>query len=52
LNTLAYEPVVSGLAASSLGVYVGVQRNFYDVNLAAQDSAAVDRLNLDLIKLR
>jgi Beta-propeller repeat len=52
LNPLSYQPVVSGLAASPLGVYLGVQRDFYDVNIAAQDNASVDRLTLDLIKLR
>jgi hypothetical protein len=50
-NALSYQPVVAGLAASPLGVYLGVQRDFYDVNVAAQDSATVDRLTLDLVKL-
>ena len=50
--TLSYQPVVAGLAASSLGVYVGVQRDFYDVNDPALDSATVDRLTLDLVKTK
>jgi hypothetical protein len=49
---LSYQPVVAGLAASPLGVYVGVQSNFYDVNDPAQDSAVVDRLTLDLVKIK
>jgi Beta-propeller repeat len=52
LNPLSYQPVVAGLAATPLGVYLGVQRDFYDVNVAAQDNASVDRLTLDLIKLQ
>ena len=50
--TLSYQPVVAGLAASPLGVYVGVQRDFYDVNDPALDSATVDRLTLDLVKTK
>ena len=52
LNPLSYQPVVAGLAATPLGVYLGVQRDFYDINIAAQDDAAVERLTLDLVKIK
>jgi hypothetical protein len=35
-----------------LGVYLGAQRDFYDVNIAAQDNASVERLTLDLVKIK